>query len=432
MSNNTEIFTSRFKSPPPERGPTPSASAPSDGGSFFPESDPPRGVEASFTFPGFDSQHRVPTISPSVGGGSHPSEDSEKKDGKKGSKRTNEEMGKDEEAEDISWSKRPKVKAGRRVKLITITRPKHPVEPEKNDGMSLANTPTNFISMGKTGKRTGRKRGRPKKTVSVTSESPVKKRIRQDGVIDNDKDNIDNNKDKDPENKDKDTETIENEWGEPYEEDEITSLEPDTAEMEGPVTEAQLENEVVLWIIEAQYSIYSLKESTDNEDIKTLLNLFPPKEYQQEGSKKIKIRIFQQVTTWDDNGVMGSQKIIDAINFLRNEKERNIRATSKIEDLIKMFISEVNKKLPKKCEDCNAIYTDRYTNKPTIKCFLCDIGRHGCQEDLADNNRAGWKWVCGECRTLLREDSYIDILKDELSKKQEERNEKITKKKVIN
>ena len=94
---------------------------------------------------------------PSVGGGSHPSEDSEnipgKKDGKKGSKRTNEEMGKDEEAEDISWSKTPKVKAGRRVKLITITKPKHPVEPEKNGGMSLANTPTNFISMGKTGRK---------------------------------------------------------------------------------------------------------------------------------------------------------------------------------------------------------------------------------------------------------------------------------------
>ena len=177
MSNNTEIFTSRFKSPPPERGPTPSASAPSDGGSFFSENDPPHGVDASFTFSGFDSQRGVPTISPSVGGGSHPSEDSVnilgKKDGKKGSKRTNEEMEKDEEAEDISWSKRPKVKAGRRVKLITITRPRHPVEPEKNDGMSLANTPTNFISKGKIGKRTGRKQGRPKKT--VTSESPENK-----------------------------------------------------------------------------------------------------------------------------------------------------------------------------------------------------------------------------------------------------------------
>ena len=106
MSNNTEIFTSRFKSPPPERGPTPSASAPSDGGSFFSDSDPPRGVDASFTFPGFDSQHGVPTISPSVGEGPHPSEDIEnipgKKDGKKSSKRTNKEMGKDEEAEDIS------------------------------------------------------------------------------------------------------------------------------------------------------------------------------------------------------------------------------------------------------------------------------------------------------------------------------------------
>ena len=64
-------------------------------------------------------------------------------------------------------------------------------------------------------------------------------------------------------------------------------MEPDIAEMEGPVTGAQLENEVVLWIIEAQYSIYSLKESTDNEDIKTIIKLFPHKEYQQEGSEKI-------------------------------------------------------------------------------------------------------------------------------------------------
>merc|ERR1712236_181800 len=106
-------------------------------------------------------------------------------------------------------------------------------------------------------------------------------------------------------------------------------LEPDTAEMEGPVTGAQLKNEVVLWIIEAQYSIYSLKDSTDNEDIKTLLNLFPPKEYQQEGSKKIKIRIFQQVKTWDDDGVRGSQKIIDAINFLRNEKKKKKKKNAK-------------------------------------------------------------------------------------------------------
>ena len=89
---------------------------------------------------------------------------------KKGSKRTNEEMGKEEEAEDSSWRKRPKVKAGRRIKLITITKTKHLVEPEENVGMSLANTPVNFISMGKTGKR---KRGRPKRTVS--SGSPEKK-----------------------------------------------------------------------------------------------------------------------------------------------------------------------------------------------------------------------------------------------------------------
>ena len=62
-------------------------------------------------------------------------------------------MGKEEEAEDISWRKRPKVKAGRRIKLITISKTKHPVEPEENVGMSLANTAVNFISMGKTGEK---------------------------------------------------------------------------------------------------------------------------------------------------------------------------------------------------------------------------------------------------------------------------------------
>ena len=118
----------------------------------------------------------------------------------------------------------------------------------------------------------------------MSSESPEKKRIREDG-------DMDNNKDKDIE-KDKDTETIENEWGEPYEEDEIVSLEQDAAETEGPVARAQWENEVMLWMIEAQFSIYSLKESTENEDIKTLLNLFPPKEYQQGGSEKINAKIF--------------------------------------------------------------------------------------------------------------------------------------------
>ena len=97
-----------------------------------------------------------------------------------------------------------------------------------------------------------------------------------------------------------------------------------------------------------------------------------------------------------------------------------------------MFISEVNKKLPKKCEDCNVIYTDPHTNKPITKCFLCNIGRHNFQKDQTDNNKSGWTWIYGECRILLREDSYIDKLKDELSKKQEERNEKITKQKVIN
>ena len=120
-----------------------------------------------------ESQHgEAPIISPSVGGEPHPlgSGENISLSSKKGSKRTNEEMGKEEESMDSSWRKRPKVKTGRRIRLTTITKTKHLVEPEENMssenvGKLLENTPVNFISMGKTGK----KRGRPKKTVSSLS-----------------------------------------------------------------------------------------------------------------------------------------------------------------------------------------------------------------------------------------------------------------------
>ena len=44
---------------------------------------------------------------------------------------------------------------------------------------------------------------------------------------------------------------------------------------------------------------------------------------------------------------MGGQKNVDALSFLRNEKDTNTLVIKKLDDLIKLFILEVNKKTSK-------------------------------------------------------------------------------------
>ena len=160
----------------------------------------------------------------------------------------------------------------------------------------LMSTPVNLISLNKTGNR---KRGRPKKKATATSESPEKKKQREDRAMDKKKDeNVE---------KSEDTGGIEDEWGE----EEVISVEQVT--VNEPVSRMQWENETLLWIIDAQFSINLLMNNTDNEDINKLLHFFPPREYRLEGSEKIKARISRQATIWKNNGGMGDQKIVDAI-----------------------------------------------------------------------------------------------------------------------
>ena len=61
---------------------------------------------------------------------------------------------------------------------------------------------------------------------------------------------------------------------------------------------------------------------------------------------------------------MGDQKIVDAINFLGKEKRTNTLTTNNFDELIILFISEVNKKLPKNARTAKN-YIQIYT--PTIR-----------------------------------------------------------------
>ena len=65
-------------------------------------------------------------------------------------------------------------------------------------------------------------------------------------------------------------------------------MEQVTAETNEPVSRIQWENETLLWIIDAQFSINLLIDNTDNEDIKTLLSFSLQKNIDRKGVKKLK------------------------------------------------------------------------------------------------------------------------------------------------
>ena len=57
----------------------------------------------------------------------------------------------------------------------------------------------------------------------------------------------------------------------------------------------------------------------------------------------------------------GNEKLKEAIEFLRKtNKSGNSIITNKTDELIKILMTEMDKRLPRKCNDCHEIYTDNY------------------------------------------------------------------------
>ena len=42
-------------------------------------------------------------------------------------------------------------------------------------------------------------------------------------------------------------------------------------------------------------------------------------------------------------------------------------------------MTEMDKRLPRKCNDCHEMYTNNYSDTPKLKCFMYNIGQRNCQ-----------------------------------------------------
>ena len=70
-----------------------------------------------------------------------------------------------------------------------------------------------------------------------------------------------------------------------------------------------------------------------------------------------------------------------------------------VKKLLNCLIVSMLKRLPRKCEE----YGDWYIeigenvsqNPPQLRCFICNIGNHGCGENSVKN------WICVDCKSVI-------------------------------
>ena len=249
------------------------------------------------------------------------------------------------------------------------------------------------------------KPGRPPKR-RISGDSPQNKKMRTDIVNENEKGWV----------------TVDEEEMIAGEHEGITITEDDNEKLDEVDDDS-------LWGIEAKWEIAQIKAYTVDEDIHTLMDFFDIDSYQKEGGNEISSKISKYVNILNKVDEKGMESVTKAIKFLRkNNGLGNTIVTKNIDDMIKLFITEVDKRLPRNCEECGITYADKLTNTPIVKCFTCNIGHHGCNNIEIDLDKPGQIWVCKECRDLLIEDNVGSSIREEISKKSEEKKERINKK----
>ena len=176
----------------------------------------------------------------------------------------------------------------------------------------------------------------------------------------------------------------------------------------------------------------NLIKQTKVSEICGLFECFDANEYKNEGGYKIK-EIFIKCLKPLRNK---KQTLIKAIIFLNQNKEDvECYVTNKnIEELIEILMYNIYKRMPMVCEECANIYCDKINNNPNVRCYICKLGKHECQEQSLKfvyedtkllNNMKGVMWMCPDCREFTKDNKLVEKIRDQIILENIEKNKKI-------
>ena len=170
-----------------------------------------------------------------------------------------------------------------------------------------------------------------------------------------------------------------------------------------------------------KYEKENLIKQTKDLEICRLIECFDAKEYRNEGGYNIKENLIKCLKPLKNR----KQTLINAIIFLNQNKEEVECCMSKknTEELIEVLMYNICKRMPIVCEECANIYCDKISNKPNVRCYICKLGKHECQEQSLKfvyedtkllNNMKGVMWMCFDCREFIKDSKLVEKIRNQI------------------
>ena len=132
-----------------------------------------------------------------------------------------------------------------------------------------------------------------------------------------------------------------------------------------------------------------------------MIECFDVDTYQRDGG----LVTTENIKKYIKEGNQGKESIIQAIKLLK--KTHKEMEYLPINELAIILTSEIDKRMPKKCSECNEYYSDKLTENQKLQCITCNIGHHGCNKESQGMKIKGCKWMCGDCETLIKENDDL-------------------------
>ena len=101
------------------------------------------------------------------------------------------------------------------------------------------------------------------------------------------------------------------------------------------------------------------------------------------------------------------EALISAISSITNEysegEDGDEIKNKSIEELIEILIGEIQNRMTRYCRECEQQYRIELSESPEVKCTICKVGKHECENSIKVKENIGLYWFCNDCEKVFEE-----------------------------
>ena len=165
----------------------------------------------------------------------------------------------------------------------------------------------------------------------------------------------------------------------------------------------EIDDDEDIWTLDATIALKELETGTEKREIAELIKCFEVENLKNYNHFKTRQNIKELMRTWSNEELV----LRSAIKYLDNEENTEIK-TYGVEDLISCLILSTKNRMPRYCEECKDLYRTEMDQKPKLRCIICNVGTHNCENMQNNTPVSGIFWVCSEC-SMCKEKVYDNL-----------------------